>query len=103
MHRSKGDPKIALRIKDRKHAVSFAIKVSRMDRALSQKQIAQLMGWNSEVISNIEKTRRSVSVPELIVLAEAMGEDPADIFQRILQWRRPRSVAKGADDRSVRD
>ena len=105
MHRSKGDGEVALRIKDRDRAVSIAIKASRIDRDLSQNQIAQSMGWSSEVISNIEKTRRNVTVSELIAIAEAMGEDPEEIFRRILQWRRrrPRSATKGATARSAYD
>ena len=101
MYRSKGDGEVALRIKARDRAVSITIKASRIDRDLSQNQIAQSMGWSSEVISNIEKTRRNVTVSELIALAEAMGEDPEEIFRRILQWRRPRSATKGATARSA--
>jgi transcriptional regulator with XRE-family HTH domain len=103
MQRSKGDPKVALRIKDGNRAVSIAIKASRQNRELSQDQIAQSMGWSSEVISNIEKRRRNVTVSELIVIAEAMGEHPADVFLRVLQWRRPGSVAKGANARGANE
>ena len=101
MQRSKGDAEVAQRIRDRDRAVSIAIKASRIDRDLSQNQIAESMGWSSEVISNIEKTRRNVTVSELIALAEAMGENPQEIFRRIVEWRRPRSTPKGAPARSA--
>jgi len=101
MQRSKGDAKVERRIQYWDRAVAVGIKLGRVGRELSQDQVAQLMGWSPDVISNIEKNRRTVTLSELIVLAEAMGEDPAQILQRILQWQPPRPVAKGANARGA--
>ena len=90
MQRSKGDRKVALRIKELDRAVGIAVKASRIDRDHKQSQIADHMGWSAEIVSNIEQGRRTVTVSELILLAEAMGEDPQEVFRRILEWRRPR-------------
>ena len=90
MQRSKGDRKVALRIKELDRAVGIAVKASRIDRDRKQSQIADHMGWSAEIVSNIEQGRRTVTVSELILLAEAMGENPQEVFRRILEWRRPR-------------
>jgi transcriptional regulator with XRE-family HTH domain len=90
MQRSKGDRKVALRIKELDRAVGIAVKASRIDRDRKQSQIADDMGWSAEIVSNIEQGRRTVTVSELILLAEAMGEDPQEVFRRILEWRKPR-------------
>jgi transcriptional regulator with XRE-family HTH domain len=90
MQRSKGDRKVALRIKELDRAVGIAVKASRIDRDRKQSQIADHMGWSAEIVSNIEQGRRTVTVSELILLAEAMGEDPQEVFRRILEWRKPR-------------
>jgi transcriptional regulator with XRE-family HTH domain len=90
MQRSKGDRKVALRVKELDRAVGIAVKASRIDRDRKQSQIADHMGWSAEIVSNIEQGRRTVTVSELILLAEAMGENPQEVFRRILEWRRPR-------------
>ncbi len=90
MQRSKGDRKVALRIKELDRAVGIAVKASRIDRDRKQSQIADHMGWSPEIVSNIEQGRRTVTVSELILLAEAMGENPQEVFRRILEWRKPR-------------
>ena len=90
MQRSKGDRKVALRIKELDRAVGIAVKASRIDRDRKQSQIADHMGWSAEIVSNIEQGRRTVTVSELILLAEAMGEDPQEVFRRILEWRKAR-------------
>ena len=90
MQRSKGDRKVALRIKELDRAVGIAVKASRIDRDRKQSQIADHMGWSAEIVSNIEQGRRTVTVSELILLAESMGEDPQEVFRRILEWRKPR-------------
>ena len=90
MQRSKGDRKVALRIKELDRAVGIAVKASRIDRDRKQSQIADHMGWSAEIVSNIEQGRRTVTVSELILLAESMGEDPQEVFRRILEWRKAR-------------
>jgi transcriptional regulator with XRE-family HTH domain len=90
MQRSKGDRKVAARLKELDRAVRAAIKNGRNDHDQKQQQLAEILGWSTEVISNIEKGRRSVTVSELIVISEAIEEDPEEVFRRILQWRKQR-------------
>jgi hypothetical protein len=37
----------------------------------------------------IESHQRQVSVPEFIVIAEALGADPGELFRQVLRERSP--------------
>jgi len=90
MRRSKGNSKVAARLKALNRAVAGGLKATRFERELTQKKISRQMGWSADVFSNVEKGRRTLTVPELIVLSEMMGEDPEDVFLRILNSAKSR-------------
>jgi transcriptional regulator with XRE-family HTH domain len=75
--------KIARRIAMYKEAVERAISSSRKKEGMSQQTAADQMGWSVDVMSNVEKGRREISVAEFIVLAEELGLSPETLFKRI--------------------
>jgi predicted transcriptional regulator len=87
MQRSTGNRKTTVRIKELNVATGVCIKTSRIDCDKLQGQVADVLGWSLDVISDIEKGRRTVTVSEIIVLAEAMGESPEVLFRKILGWK----------------
>ena len=87
MQRSTGNRKTTVRTKELNLATGVCIKTSRIDCDQLQEQVAGVLGWSRDVISDVEKGRRLVTVAELIVLAEAMGENPEVLFRKILHWK----------------
>jgi transcriptional regulator with XRE-family HTH domain len=64
-------------------ALAKLLKVKRIEADLTQRQIAERLGWDQSVISEIETGQRRVSVVELIALAKALDFDPAAAVRRI--------------------
>lgn len=75
--------KISRLIKQWEAAVQYAIQTSRKQLGVSQAMLAERMGWSHDMISNVEKGRREISVAEFIVLAEQIGIAPETLFKRI--------------------
>jgi len=68
-----------------RRAVQAAIQISRKDRKLSQAAVAERMAWTPDIMGNVEKGRREITVAEFIVLAKQMGLDPEVMFRRVLE------------------
>ncbi len=66
--------------------VQAAIQVSRKDKHLTQEIVAERMAWTIDIVSNIEKGRREITVQQFIVLAQQIGMDPEVMFRRVLKW-----------------
>ncbi len=64
-------------------ALAKLLKVKRVEADLTQRQLAERLGWDQSVISEIETGQRRVSVVELIALAKALDFDPAAAIRRI--------------------
>jgi len=78
--------KIEKLISQWRHSVQVAIQGSRKDKGLNQATAAERMAWTVDIMSNIEKGRRAITVAEFIVLAQQMGIDPEVMFRRVLKW-----------------
>lgn len=53
------DPKVGAPDRERlERAVRIVLKASRQDRDLSQKELAQKMGWSRNQVANLESGRR---------------------------------------------
>lgn len=76
--------KIAKLIEQEARAVRLEIQTARKDRGLSQEEAASRMAWTVDVMGNIEKGRREISLPEFIVLARQMGSDPITMLKKML-------------------
>lgn len=75
--------KIARQIEQWDEAVRYAIQLTRRQQGLSQEVVAELMGWSIDIVSNVEKGRRKISVAEFIVLAEQIGLSPETLLRRV--------------------
>jgi HTH-type transcriptional regulator/antitoxin HipB len=59
------------------------LKERRFRAKLTQRQLADKLGWDQRTISKIESGGKRVSVVELIELAKALGFDPAAAVRRV--------------------
>ena len=58
---------------------------------LKQSDVAALLGWHQPFVSNVEAGQRRLDLIELLDLAEALGVDPRDLIDALLD------VSKGSD------
>lgn len=70
-------------------ALIDAIKAARQARGLTQRDLAKRLGCQNATIANIETGQRRIDVIELIVLADALGEDPENLFKIVLEHLDP--------------
>jgi ribosome-binding protein aMBF1 (putative translation factor) len=70
------------------HATAAAIVQARKKAGLTQRQLAARIKRPHSVIGMIESEQRQVNVPEFMDLAEAVGEDPIELFAQAYRQSR---------------
>jgi transcriptional regulator with XRE-family HTH domain len=68
-------------------AVANVLARARKLKKLSQRDLATLLRRPHSVVGMIESHQRQVNVPEFIVIAEALGADPGELFRQVLRER----------------
>lgn len=69
------------------------LRKAREARGLKQEDVARLIGRDQSHISLIERSQRRLDLVEFVDFAEALGEDPVELFRQIysdLSEARPR-------------
>ena len=51
---------------------------------LNQTEVAERVGKDQTFISLIERSQRRVDVLEFVALAKAMGQDPVELFKKVV-------------------
>jgi transcriptional regulator with XRE-family HTH domain len=64
-------------------ALAKLLKVKRIEAELTQRQLADRLGWDQSAISDIETGQHRVSVVEFIALAKALEFDAPGALRRI--------------------
>lgn len=64
----------------------MVLAASRRDLDVSQKELAEKLGWTRNQIANIETGRRAVQLTDFVLIAKALNIDPLALLRRILQW-----------------
>jgi len=59
---------------------------SRQDIDVSQRELADKMGWTRNQVANLESGRRAISVTDFMLIAKALCIDPITLLQRALRW-----------------
>lgn len=72
--------------------MKVSIKGARIEKHMTQKQVADTMGVTKETISNWERGRTAPTAPQLIALCNLYGVELSDIFL-------PESLAKSEEMR----
>jgi transcriptional regulator with XRE-family HTH domain len=59
------------------------LKERRFRAGLTQRQLADRLGWDHKVISNLERGSKRLTVLELVSIARALEFDAASVVRRI--------------------
>jgi len=63
------------------------LRGARNERGLKQREVSRLLGRAENYVTLIETGQRKCTVAEACELAEAMGADPLEIFERIVNYK----------------
>jgi transcriptional regulator with XRE-family HTH domain len=66
-------------------AVIDAIKKARIDRDVSQRELARRLGKPPSFVNKIEQLERRLDVLEFIAIAGALQTDPPELLKSVLQ------------------
>jgi transcriptional regulator with XRE-family HTH domain len=69
-------------------AVAEVLAEARKRKGLTQRDLASRIRRPHSVVGMIESEQRQVTVPEFISLAEAIGEDPVELFRAVARQRK---------------
>ena len=69
--------------------VGACLAAARREANLTQIEVAERLGRTQTFISEIERGLRRVDVLELIVLSQALGADPRNLFAEIARSTNP--------------
>jgi transcriptional regulator with XRE-family HTH domain len=65
---------------------SVVLTATRNDLDVSQRELADRLGWSRNVIANLETGRRSLTLSDFLLIASALNISPEILLQRILRW-----------------
>ena len=78
---SQNDPKRVVAWQRRRRQVGTRIQALRIDRDLTQEQLAQLSGVSRNVLMDVEHGRRGILHERLFDIAKALGVSAADLLE----------------------
>ncbi len=58
---------------------------ARLDAGITQQELAAQLHKPQSFVSKVERCERRLDVPEFILLARALGYEPADLLHRVEQ------------------
>lgn len=61
------------------------LRVAREEAGVQQTELSAALGRAHNYVSRIETAERRIGVVELIVIANALGIDPVELFARIIR------------------
>jgi predicted transcriptional regulator len=67
-------------------AIRAVLGASRQDLDVSQRQLAEKLGWTRNVIANLETGRRGLSLADFVLIARELHIEPERLLLRILRW-----------------
>lgn len=74
-------------LRSREHRNLMALLIAHRNAAkLTQRELAKKLGVPHTVVSKTETGERKLGVLEFIAFAKALGEDPEDLFRRLVHW-----------------
>lgn len=66
--------------------IPIVLSGSRRDLDVSQRELAERMGWSRNQVANIESGRRAVHLTDFVLFAKALNIDPIALLHRVLRW-----------------
>jgi transcriptional regulator with XRE-family HTH domain len=59
---------------------------TRNDLDVSQRELAERLGWTRNMVANLETGRRSLALSDFLLIAGVLNINPEILLQRILRW-----------------
>jgi DNA-binding XRE family transcriptional regulator len=76
-----GDDRIRL-----ERVIRIVLSASREGLDVSQRELAEKLGWSRNQIANIETGRRAIRLTDFLIIAKALNIDPLALLHRVLRW-----------------
>lgn len=76
-----------LRSRGRK-ALLAVLVASRREQGLTQRQLAERLGWPHSAVGKVETGERRLDVVEFTLWAQALKMEPLTLYERYLGWER---------------
>lgn len=80
---SQNDPKRVAAWDRRRKRVGLRIQRARIDRGLTQEQLALLSGVSRNVLMDVEHGRRSILLDRIFDIAKALGMTAAELLEGV--------------------
>jgi len=80
---SHNDPKRVAAWDRRRHRVGLRIQRARIERGLTQEQLALLSGVSRNVLMDVEHGRRSILLDRIFDIAKALGLTAAELLEGV--------------------
>jgi transcriptional regulator with XRE-family HTH domain len=78
---------VAKSLRSREHRALLAIlRACRADAGLTQRELADRLGWPKSKYAAVETGERRLDVVEFKHVAKALKLDPVDLFRRFANW-----------------
>ncbi|HZR03387.1 MAG TPA: helix-turn-helix transcriptional regulator [Burkholderiales bacterium] len=78
---------MAKSLRSKEHTSLLAIlRASREEAKLTQRQLADRLGWSKSKYASVESGERRLDVIEFRHLAKALKVDPLELFRRWVNW-----------------
>lgn len=66
---------------------ALVIGTLRRDLDVTQKELAERLGWTRDGVANAERGRRHLRISDLIMIAQALRMDPEALTRKIVRWQ----------------
>lgn len=67
-------------------AAGAVIAATRKDKDLGQEELARRVGWSRFTLAKVESGNGKIEFGDIMLIANAVGEEPATLIRRILAW-----------------
>lgn len=69
--------------------IGIVLTGTRRDLDLSQRTVAERLGWTRNMVANLESGRRSLRLSDLFLIARVLNIGPETLMLRIMRWGKP--------------
>lgn len=67
-------------------AIRVVLQASRQGLDVSQRALAEKLGWSRNMVTNLETGRRAVLLTDFLLIAKALNIDPIALLHRVMRW-----------------
>lgn len=68
------------------HAIRAVLSSSRVSLKVTQKSLAEKLGWSRNQVANVENGRRALQMTEFFMIAKALNVSPIALVDGVLRY-----------------